>query len=508
MRNKIIFFGAFFLFSTFFFSLPIVHQALAQAQKQSAVDTLVYPIAELGQCQSKGACKTYCDKPENSEACLNFAEKNKLMSAEETAKARAFAKVGKKGPGGCTDGNSCEAYCDDVFHIEECVAFAEKTGMMSKSEVEEAKKVNQALKNGAQLPGNCRNKKQCDSYCESPDHMEECIAFGQKTGMMSAEDQRDAEKVLQAIRKGVKPPPCRGKQQCDVYCQEPDHFDSCVSFAEAAGFMTPQDAEMARKTGGKGPGGCRGKECEGFCDNPNNQQICVEFAVEHGLLSQEQIQQMEQGKQQVQEALRSAPPEVLQCIKNAVGSDKVEKLQQGILSPDRAMSEPMKKCFEQQVPRRESEQGQFQSERQGDQSSNFTGPGGCRNEQECKDFCIKNPTACSQFRPETPLMQVPHMELEQRTKMNGPIQNGEMRGEFREEMMQQQIQPSQGEFQQMYNQEQEGAGERIQQIMPPADMIQQIPQEIRGSEPGSYKAKSTSIGAILKLLLSNVLLVR
>ena len=68
MRNKIIFFGAFFLFSTFFFSLPIVHQALAQAQKQSAVDTLVYPIAELGQCQSKGACKTYCDKPENSEA--------------------------------------------------------------------------------------------------------------------------------------------------------------------------------------------------------------------------------------------------------------------------------------------------------------------------------------------------------------------------------------------------------------------------------------------------------
>ena len=94
---------------------------------------------------------------------------------------------------------------------------------------------------------------------------------------MSDKEKEDSQKILQAIRKGVKPPACKGKEECDVYCNEESHFEECMNFAEAAGFMTAEDAAMARKTGGKGPGDCKGKEeCEQFCQNPENQEECIE----------------------------------------------------------------------------------------------------------------------------------------------------------------------------------------------------------------------------------------
>ena len=47
-------------------------------------------------------------------------------------------------------------------------------------------------------------------------------------------------------------------------------------FAEAAGFMRPEEMKMARKTKGKGPGGCKGKdECEAFCQNEENMETCA-----------------------------------------------------------------------------------------------------------------------------------------------------------------------------------------------------------------------------------------
>src|SRR3989338_6814312 len=89
--------------------------------------------------------------------------------------------------------------------------------------------------------------------------------------------------MLAAIKKGVLPPNCSGKEECDAYCTEPAHTDECINFAIAAGFMTEKEAEMAKKTGGKGPGGCVGKDaCDAFCGNQDNQQTCMDFAKENG----------------------------------------------------------------------------------------------------------------------------------------------------------------------------------------------------------------------------------
>lgn len=362
---------------------------------------IVFPVKELGGCTNEAGCKSYCSDSKNVEACVTFAEKYSLMSQSEIEHAKKFIKAGKKGPGGCNSKESCESYCNDISHMDECLLYAEKNGMMPQAELEEAKKVQAALKKGAELPGGCASKASCDTYCNDPNHMEECIIFAEAAGFMPAEERDEARKVLQAIKKGAKPPPCRGKRECDTYCMEPENLESCLSFAEvagliapeelkeakqflsvikkgvkppkcrgraecdeycsqpgnleeclvfaeAAGFMSSEEAAMARKTGGKGPGGCRGKEeCERFCEDPENQDVCFQFAVEHDLLSEEDREQIEEGKAQFQEALDGASPEVLECLESNLGQGILEEIQAGTVMPNPGMGDVMRRCFEQ-----------------------------------------------------------------------------------------------------------------------------------------------------------------
>lgn len=371
-------------------ALILIDAALAQIGPED----IQFPVAELGNCQSEVECRSYCEKPKNTKVCLDFAEKHNLISEEELAKARKFFEVGK-GPGGCTTEESCKSYCDDVSHIDECIAFAEENDFLPPEELEEAKKVQTALAQGAQLPGNCRSKTECDNYCGDSAHMEECIAFAEAAGFIPADELEEAKKVLEAVRKGAKPPPCRGRAQCDAYCGEPEHFEECISFAEAAGFVSSEeaamarktggqgpagcrgreecdrfcqdennlevclafakehglisekDAEMARKTGGKGPGGCRGREeCEDFCEDPTNQEICFNFAKEHGLIPEEDLRAMEQGRTRMMEGLSQAPPEVMACLTDTLGSETLEGIKSGTIMPRRDIGDKMRECFE------------------------------------------------------------------------------------------------------------------------------------------------------------------
>lgn len=415
-------------------------------QESSGETGIQYPVAELGNCADRGACEVYCDNPENTEACLVFAEKNKLMSEEEIEIAKKFIEAGSNGPGGCATKNSCETYCNDMNHIDECISFAEENNLMQPEELAEAKKVQAAIARGVNPPP-CGNKKQCDVYCEEPDHMEVCITFAAEAGFLQGKELEDAQKMLLAIKKGVTPPPCRGKEACDEYCNNPDnmevcmnfaieagfmdeqekvnaqkmlqaikggvrppdcqgkeecdaycgqeeHFEECINFAVAAGFMSAEDVVMARKTGGKGPGDCKGKEeCEAFCNNPDNQETCFNFAKEHGLIPEEDLKQMEEGKQKMQESLQQAPSAVLDCLGSEMGFDTVEKLKAGEAMPSREIGEKMRICFEKSGPQNGPGNNEMAP------PSRQTGPGGCTNPEECKIYCEANPGECQNFQP-------------------------------------------------------------------------------------------------------------
>lgn len=416
-----------------------------KAQELGNTANIQYPVKELGNCSSAAACKTYCDKPANASACLSFAKENNLMSGEEIAQAEKFLANGGKGPGGCTGKDACEQYCNDINNIDSCISYAEKNDMMSPQELEEAKKVQAAIKNGVKPPA-CGNKKDCDVYCEDPNHMEECINFGvsagliqgkeledvQKmlqaikrgvkplpckgkdacdaycsnpdntescinfaieAGMMSEQEKADSQKMLQAIKKGVKPPNCKGQQECDAYCASEEHFQECVDFSIAAGMMSEKDAEMARKTGGKGPGGCMGRDaCQEFCNNPDNQETCFNFGRDNGMIPEEDLKRMEEGKQQMKQTLEQAPAEVLDCLKTEVGADMVEKMKNGVMPP-KDIGDKMQTCFQKMGPPNQGGPGE------GGMMPPQAGPGGCKTPEECKTYCEDNPNECQNFKP-------------------------------------------------------------------------------------------------------------
>src|SRR3989338_10467137 len=120
-----------------------------------------------------------------------------VFAQEEPAVEFPVAELGN-----CQSKEECHAYCDEVEHIEQCVNFAERHGLMKGGELEEAKKVVSALRQGAQLPGGCRNKEECEVYCKDGAHIEECIAFAEAAGFMSPEELEDAKRVAPLMARG------------------------------------------------------------------------------------------------------------------------------------------------------------------------------------------------------------------------------------------------------------------------------------------------------------------
>jgi len=259
-----------------------------------------YPIAELGNCDGENSCRTYCGKSENYAACADYGQKNGIISKEDAARAKEFADVLKgDGPGGCKDEKSCKNYCDGTAHLDECLSFAEKHNFVSGDQLAEAKKVSQALKNGAVLPGGCTTKADCQKYCDNSNNNSEC-----------------------------------------------------ADFAEKAGFMNKEEADMARKTGGKGPGNCKSKDsCEQYCNKKDNQKECFDFAQKYNLIPADKLKEIQDGMGRLRSGLDQMPPEAISCLKDKLGESVVGDIQSGNFAPGPQTGDIIKGCFDKIMPK-------------------------------------------------------------------------------------------------------------------------------------------------------------
>lgn len=446
----------------------------------SSKDDIQFPVAELGGCESEKQCKGYCDKPENIKQCVGFAEKHNLLSEDEIEKVKRFINAGSKGPGGCDSQKSCEEYCNNINNINECLAFAETHGMMDAKELEEAKKVQLALAKGAKLPGGCENKNECEQYCENPEHMEECITFAQTAGFIPPDELEDARKALSAIRKRIKPPPCRGKKECDNYCSEPQNFESCLVFAEAAGFINKEEAEMARKTGGKGPGGCRGREeCDSYCQESGHMEECINFGIEHNLIPEDE----REGALKAAEALKRGVK-----MPNCRGKNECDEYCQ--------KPENVKECVDF------AEAAGFMKPEESAQARKTMelgltgGPGGCKSKEECEEFCRRpeNTKTCLDFAAKSGMMPPEESERIKNMMREGPpseklmerefrqMERPDREREFKEEMPQ--IPP---EFREIIPRETSPSG-----IQMPPEFRQIIPQEFQQFIPPNQQLPPSS----------------
>lgn len=323
----------------------------------SDVEKLTYPIKDLGNCKNPGDCRSYCDKGANMTACVAYAEKNNLLSGEELRISKLIAEKMKAGkmPGGCKSRAECESYCEgNVKSINECIAFAEEVGVIGPEDLAQARMVAKALEDGATLPGGCKDKKSCESYCADGVHIDECLTFAGKAGFMTPEELAEAQKVAQFLKDGTTPGKCMSKAACKDYCDKDDNFSECIGFAEKAGFVSKEDADMARRVGGKGPGGCRSKDaCEEFCGREENSDACLDFAIEKDLLTAQQEKQIAGVADEIKKGLSEVPaearPAVEACLSGQIGAPAYEKLMNGTGKPTRAMGGLIQKCFEAAV---------------------------------------------------------------------------------------------------------------------------------------------------------------
>lgn len=261
----------------FVFLLVIVAFGFARFAVADSVSDIIFPIPELGGCTDQNACKTYCDDPGHLDACVQFGEKHGLVKAEEVRKAQEFKEIA--GPGGCKGSTECRTYCEDTAHQSECLDFGEKNGFIGKAEAEQARKI--AGKSG---PGGCQGEA-CKTYCNDSAHQEECLSFAEENGFIKKDEAAQIRKLGFAGGPGG----CKGQDACRQYCENLAHQSECVDFAEKNNLMSPEEVAQARKIAGKpGPGGCQGEACKTFCENSDNAQACLEFAQKEGLIAPEE----------------------------------------------------------------------------------------------------------------------------------------------------------------------------------------------------------------------------
>lgn len=502
----------FLIFSFLFLGLFVSLGFFIFAQTDDPFAKITYPVPELGNCADRTKCEAFCEKPENMPSCLDFAESNDLIPTEDIELARKMLELGEtSGPGGCKGQAECENYCDDISHIKECVAFAEKNNLMPADELAEAKKVASAIERGVQPPP-CNSKSECDQVCKKPENMKTCIAFAKEAGLMPPDELEEAEKVLAAIEKGAVPPPCGGKDECDEYCQAPENLESCLTFAEAAGFMSPEEAVMARKTGGKGPGNCRSKEsCEAFCEDPAHGEECINFAVENGFMSAEESEQAKKMLASGMNMMKGGPggckgkeecenycddvSHMTECVDfaekagmmSAEDAARARKMAEMGISGGpggckgeeecRAFCEDPdngEECLNFAVKIGEMSPEEAEQAHQGMEAMMRGGPGGCKSEEECKSYCDDpaNAEECLNFAIESGMMSPE--EADTMKEMMGGEDEGEEKM-FRGEMPPKGMMPG--------GMSPEDLRKMIPEGMTPEDLQEMTPEELQEMMP-------------------------
>ncbi len=393
-----------------------------------------------GGCDSPGSCEAYCNDVTNIDACVTFAEKHGLMSGNELARAKKIREAtgqGVKLPGGCRNRTACEAYCKNPRHMDECLAFAEESGFMGREELERAKRILPLMREG-KTPGGCTSEEECRAYCERGDEhrLNECFAFAEQNGLMSR-DELDRFRKFKDIG---GPGGCKSKEQCESYCQA--NQEKCFEWAKQNEDLIPEkDRERIREGSRQivevlkkappevkeclretiGEEGIAKLEAGGFPDPSIGGKMRGCFEKSFGRMMRDippQVKECLATKGIDLESLRGAPPadleaqmracfeesgsfpggpdsqgehsglppEVLECLK-ANGAD-VTRLRDGSLPPE------AQQCFAKfgggfpGAPR-EFPGGPGEPPRGG-----FEGPGGCRTAEECRAYCEKNPDAC------------------------------------------------------------------------------------------------------------------
>ena len=249
------------ILAVFVFSALVVGVSV-QAQTTSSEPT--FPIAELGSCADRAACKAYCDIESNHSTCSSYAKSRGLKRAEQVQQSNSerskLSEIIKAngGPGKCGVGASdpvqaCKTYCDDTAHIQTCVAYGKTHSLFKGEALQKAEKISAALKSGVTLPTGCTDARSCKEACEKPstvDQAKSCFEFAKAAGVLPKGFNEDgARKVFSAIASSSAPfSSLKDFAKCKE-ATDPEIVKKCTDFAAQSGLITPERAQKLQKIG-------------------------------------------------------------------------------------------------------------------------------------------------------------------------------------------------------------------------------------------------------------------
>lgn len=158
----------------------------------SAQTQVIFPVAELGNCADKMACKAYCADVANREDCQAFAEKHGFGPKRDIITARKAQLVSDGGPGGCAKGadeplRACRAWCDVPANLQTCLSYAKDNRLITGPKLMRAEKVIEVLQSGEKLPEGCTSIKDCKIACQKPTDVAVarlCYDFAERAGIL------------------------------------------------------------------------------------------------------------------------------------------------------------------------------------------------------------------------------------------------------------------------------------------------------------------------------------
>ncbi len=252
--------------------------------------------------------------------------------------------------------------------------------------------------------GNCVSKEACREYCEDLEHMDACINFAEANGLMSEEEADRAESFREDMEEGGGPGGCESALACENYCTDISHLNECIAFAEEHGHEGGEIEDGRRiqaylSEGGSMPGGCTGRDsCEDYCSSVDHMDECIAFAEKAGI----SMRDGHTGEDLTPEQMR----DILTRMKEG-------RTPGGCKSKDECESycgggEHFEECisFAEEMGFMSHEEAEMARKTGG------VGPGGCNSRESCEAFCNSpdNQQTCFDFSKEHGIMREEDLE--------------------------------------------------------------------------------------------------
>src|SRR3989344_5151553 len=173
----------------------------AGSAPSTTLDSLTFPIDDLGGCSDAAGCFRYCGDPVNHTKCISFAKENGFYRDYPVLSADSeFWDKTQEGLG-CNSIESCRTVCEDSASFDKCDQFAKEEalsgGIIDPNQQVYLDKAKEKL--------GCDSAESCRTVCDDPANNQKCSDFAAEVGLLGGTTTEG-------------PDGCNTAETCQSYC--------------------------------------------------------------------------------------------------------------------------------------------------------------------------------------------------------------------------------------------------------------------------------------------------